>query len=80
MNKNIDMTKGEPIKLILSFALPMFIGNIFQQVYNLTDAAIVGKFVGADALASVGATGTIVFLLLSWLIGFTRGAGVVFAQ
>lgn len=80
MNKNIDMTKGEPIKLILSFALPMFVGNIFQQVYNLTDAAIVGKFVGADALASVGATGTIVFLLLSWLIGFTRGAGVVFAQ
>lgn len=80
MAKNIDMTKGEPIKLIVGFAVPMFIGNIFQQVYNLTDAAIVGKFVGSDALASVGATGSVIFLLVSWLIGFTRGAGVVFAQ
>ncbi len=80
MKKNIDMTSGNPINLILSFAVPMFIGNIFQQVYNITDAAIVGKYVGADALASVGATGTITFFLVSWLIGFTRGAGVVFAQ
>lgn len=80
MAKNVDMTKGEPIKLIVGFAVPMFIGNIFQQVYNLTDAAIVGKFVGSDALASVGATGSVIFLLVSWLIGFTRGAGVVFAQ
>lgn len=80
MTGNTDMTKGEPIKLITGFAVPMFIGNIFQQVYNLTDAAIVGKFVGSDALAAVGATGTAVFLLLSWLIGFTRGAGVIFAQ
>ncbi len=80
MTGNVDMTKGEPIKLIVGFAVPMFIGNIFQQVYNLTDAAIVGKFVGSEALAAVGATGTAVFLLVSWLIGFTRGAGVIFAQ
>lgn len=80
MTKNIDMTVGKPLKLILSFAVPMLIGNIFQQVYSLTDAAIVGKFVGANALASVGATSSMTFFLISWIIGFTRGAGVIFAQ
>ena len=48
-----DMTKGNPLKLILSFSVPMLIGNIFQQVYNFVDAAIVGKFVGAESLAAV---------------------------
>ena len=52
-----DMTKGNPLKLILSFSVPMLIGNIFQQVYNFVDAAIVGKFVGAESLAAVGSTG-----------------------
>ena len=51
-----DMTKGNPLKLILSFSVPMLIGNIFQQVYNFVDAAIVGKFVGAESLAAVGST------------------------
>lgn len=55
-----DMTKGNPLKLIISFSVPMLIGNIFQQVYNFVDAAIVGKFVGAESLAAVGSTGTIV--------------------
>lgn len=80
MAKNIDMTEGNPVGLILSFAVPMFIGNIFQQVYSITDAAIVGKFVGADALASVGVTGSLTFFLVCWLFGFSRGAGVIFAQ
>lgn len=53
-----DMTKGNPLKLIISFSVPMLIGNIFQQVYNFVDAAIVGKFVGAESLAAVGSTGS----------------------
>ena len=51
-----DMTKGNPLKLIISFSVPMLIGNIFQQVYNFVDVAIVGKFVGAESLAAVGSS------------------------
>lgn len=57
-----DMTKGSPIRLLLMFSIPMLIGNLFQQLYNMADAIIVGKFVGENALGSVGATGAIGFL------------------
>ena len=52
-----NMTEGSPAKLLLSFTLPMLIGNLFQQFYNMVDSIVVGRFVGANALASVGATG-----------------------
>ena len=58
-----DMTVGSPMKMILSFTFPIFLGNVFQQFYNMADAVIVGKFVGTKALAAVGSTGTIMFLI-----------------
>lgn len=57
MTKN--MTTGSPFKLIMSFALPLLLGNLLQQTYNLIDAAIVGRFLGSDALASVGASSSV---------------------
>ena len=75
-----DMTKGNPLKLIISFSVPMLIGNIFQQVYNFVDAAIVGKFVGAESLAAVGSTGTIVGVMICLMMGLTSGAGIIIAQ
>lgn len=75
-----DMTKGKPIDIILKFTLPIFLGNIFQQFYNMVDTIIVGKFVGTKALAGVGSTGTITFLILGFLTGFTAGITVITAQ
>ena len=66
-----DMTVGNPTKMILNFTIPLFIGNVFQQLYNMADTIIVGKFVGANALAAVGSTGTIMFLIIGFLQGMT---------
>lgn len=63
----LDMTKGSPLKLITKFIIPIIIGNIFQQLYSLVDTVIVGRYVGVKALAAVGATGTIMFLILGFL-------------
>ena len=60
----LDMTKGKPFQLIMKFIVPLVIGNVFQQMYNMVDTIIVGQFVGVKALAAVGATGTIMFLIL----------------
>ena len=75
-----DMTSGSPMKIILSFTLPIFIGNVFQQFYNMADAVIVGKFVGTGALAAVGSTGTIMFLIYGFVVGMTAGFTVLTAQ
>lgn len=75
-----DMTVGKPMKMILNFTIPVFIGGVFQQFYNMMDAVIVGKFVGTKALAAVGATGTIMFLILGFLMGLTAGFTVLTAQ
>ena len=75
-----DMTYGSPMKIILWFTLPIFIGNVFQQFYNMADAVIVGKFVGNNALAAVGSTGTIMFLINGFVIGMTAGFTVLTAQ
>ena len=75
-----DMTSGSPMKIILWFTLPIFIGNVFQQFYNMADAVIVGKFVGNNALAAVGSTGTIMFLINGFVIGMTAGFTVLTAQ
>ena len=75
-----DMTAGKPMKILLDFTIPVFIGNVFQQFYNMVDAIIVGKFVGTKALAAVGSTGTILFLILGFLTGLTAGFTVLTAQ
>ena len=75
-----DMTAGTPGKIIFNFTMPIFIGNIFQQFYNMADTVIVGKFVGNAALAAVGACGTLVFLIIGFLQGGTAGFTVVTAQ
>ena len=75
-----DMTKGSPLPVILQFTLPLIIGNIFQQLYNMADTIIVGRYVGADALAAVGSTGTIMFLVLGFAQGITAGFTVLTSQ
>ncbi len=80
MSQLKDMTKGSPYKLLISFALPMFLGNIFQQVYNLVDTVVVGRFVGKEALAAVGSSFAIMLLINSVIIGLTMGASVLFSQ
>lgn len=75
-----DMTVGNPTKMILDFTVPLFIGNVFQQLYNMADTIIVGKFVGAKALAAVGSTGTIMFLIIGFLTGLTAGFTVPTSQ
>ena len=76
----LDMTKGSPLKLITKFIIPIIIGNIFQQLYSLVDTVIVGRFVGVKALAAVGATGTIMFLILGFLMGLTTGFTILTSQ
>ncbi len=75
-----DMTVGKPGTIILNFTLPIFIGNVFQQFYSMADTIIVGKFVGTDALAAVGSTGTIMFLIFGFIMGMTAGLSVITAQ
>ncbi len=75
-----DMTEGNPTGLLLSFMLPMVVGNVFQQLYNMVDSMIVGKYVGADALAAVGATGSLNFLIFSLCGGMSNGIGVIISQ
>lgn len=75
-----DMTNGKPAKLILMFSLPLLIGNIFQQFYSMADTVIVGRTIGVHALAAVGATGAISFLILGFVMGITSGFSVITAQ
>ena len=76
----LDMTKGRPLPVLLRFTLPLMIGNVFQQLYNMADTVIVGRFVGADALAAVGSTGTIMFLLTGFAQGITSGFAILTSQ
>lgn len=76
----LDMTKGSPAKLITRFIVPIIIGNIFQQFYSMVDTIIVGRFIGVKALAAVGATGTISFLIFGFTQGLTTGFTVLTAQ
>ncbi len=75
-----DMTSGSPEKMIFHFTLPIFIGNVFQQFYSMADTVIVGKFIGTKALAAVGSTGTIMFLINGFVLGMTAGFTVLTAQ
>ncbi len=75
-----ELTSGSPIKLITFFMLPIFLGNIFQQLYNLVDALIVGRIIGINALAAVGATSPIIFMIISFVFASTQGFTVITAQ
>ena len=75
-----DMTKGNPYTLMLGFTLPIFLSQVFQQLYNTADAFIVGRFLGTNALAAVTSSGTLIFLLVSFFTGAAMGAGVVISR
>lgn len=75
-----DMTVGNPTGLLLSFAFPMIIGNVFQQFYSMVDSIIVGQYVGADALAAIGATSSLNFMFFSLCGGMSNGIGIVISQ
>ncbi len=76
----LDMTKGSPFRLIMKFIIPLVIGNIFQQLYSMVDTIIVGQYVGVDALAAVGATGHINFLVIGFMQGVTTGVTIPISQ
>lgn len=75
-----DMTKGSPMRLILGFAVPLLFGLLFQQFYNMVDTIIVGHYLGVDALASVGATGSVNFLIIGFCMGVCNGFAIPIAQ
>lgn len=78
--KTNDMTTGNPVKLILAFAVPLFIGNIFQQIYNIADTMIAGYNLGDNAIAAIGATSSVFNLLVDFAAGLNSGYGIVVAQ
>lgn len=75
-----DMTKGSPMKLILGFAIPLLFGYLFQQFYNVVDTVIVGRFLGVDNLAAVGATGSVNFLIIGFCMGVCNGFSIPISQ
>ena len=75
-----DLTVGSPMKLILSFAVPMLLGFLFQQFYNMVDTIIVGKCLGVSSLAAVGSTGSINFMIIGFCTGACSGFAIPVAQ
>ena len=76
----VNMTQGNPMKLIGSFAVPMILGNVIQQLYSMADSVIVGRYVGKNALAAVGATSSVLMLIICIIIGMTMGTCILTAQ
>ncbi len=75
-----DMTIGSPAKLIIQFMIPTCLGNVFQQFYNLADSIIAGRYIGVEALAAIGSTTSLIFLVIGWLNGLTSGFAILVAQ
>lgn len=78
--KDADMTEGSVLRHLVSFAVPMMLGLLFQQLYNTVDTIVVGRFVGKEALAAVGSTGSILNMLVGFSAGLFNGAGVIISQ
>ena len=78
--ENTSMSEGSIAKKIIYFAIPLFLGNLFQQLYNTADSLIVGNFLGSSALAAVASSGNLIFLLVGFFNGIFVGAGVVIAR
>ena len=79
-SSSLDMTEGEPFKIILRYSIPVLIGNLVQQLYNMADMIIVGRFLGTEALAAAGNTGAMNFLVIGFVTGLTSGFAVITAQ
>jgi len=75
-----DLTVGRPLKVIFDFAVPVFFGYLFQQFYNLVDTIIVGQFLGVSALAAVGSTGSLNFMIIGFCIVLCSGFAIPVAQ
>ena len=75
-----DMTTGSPMKNIIRFCLPLMLGNLFQQLYNMADTIIVGRFVGKIALSAVGSVGALNFLIIGSVLGLCTGFAIPIAQ
>ena len=75
-----DMTVGSPVSLIIKFMIPMCLGNLFQQFYNIADSIVAGKFIGVNALAAIGSTGSLMFFVTGWLNGLSSGFAIIVAQ
>lgn len=80
MHKTIDMTQGRPFSLLLRFAVPLMLGSLCQILYTAADGAVVGRMIGVDAFASIGAANFLILLVFEMILGLTQGFGVVFAQ
>ena len=78
--RDTDMTSGSIVKHLLLFAVPLLIGNAFQQLYNTVDSVVVGNYVGKEALAAVGSVAPIINMLIGFFNGLSAGAGVVISQ
>ena len=79
-SNTINMTEGSITKHLIIFSLPMLLGNIFQQVYNIVDSVVVGQFVVSNVLAAIGATGSVVFVFIALCNGLGSGGGIIVAQ
>ena len=75
-----NMTEGKPLQLIFSFAVPLILGNVFQQLYTVMDTLIVGRSLGVDSLAALGSTDWLIWLVLGIITGFTQGFSILIAQ
>lgn len=75
-----DMTSGNPVRLILQFMIPVCLGNIFQQFYNVADSIVAGQFIGVNALAAIGSTGSLMFFVTGWLNGLSSGFAILVSQ
>ena len=80
MAMECDMTKGPIVRLLLSFSIPLFLGNLFQQLYSMVDTIVVGRFVGVEALAAVGSTSGFSFMVVGFAQGLTAGFSVIISQ
>ncbi|MBQ9393159.1 MAG: MATE family efflux transporter [Oscillospiraceae bacterium] len=80
MQRTVNMTEGTIWRHIVRFALPVLLGNLFQQLYNTFDSIVVGRFAGKDALAAVASSGNLIFMMTSFFIGLTMGAGVIISR
>ena len=75
-----DLTVGSPLKLVVSFTVPLLFGFLFQQLYSFVDTALVGRYLGSEALAAVGSTGSLNFLILGFCMGICSGFSIPVAQ
>ena len=80
LNKDRDLTRGNPFSLIFSFAVSMMLGNIFQQLYTVVDSIIIGKKIGSLGLAAIGGTDWLIFLVNGFLIGLIQGFSVILGK